>query len=183
MTGTPSFGVQASPTSKYLWLETARRCEDLGYDLLCVGDHTGSWPSPFVALGAAAAVTDGISLGPYVANAGLRTPLGLATDIATLDIISNGRAILGLGAGHTPHEWEMQARKRPCSDDRVDRLIAVSGAVTALLSGEEVTRSGRWSFVGQSWTTGSCLGGFRSLSAERIADCSAMPLREPRWSG
>jgi probable F420-dependent oxidoreductase len=114
----------------------------LGFDFLCMGDHAGGWPSPFTALGAAAAVTGSILLGPYVANAGFRDPLDLATEIATLDIVSDGRAVLGLGAGHTSQEWEMRSLRRPGPNERVDRLIATADATVALLAGERVSTTG-----------------------------------------
>lgn len=138
-----TFGVQTSPTSQTGWTESARRAEDLGFTFFCIGDHPGSWPSPFSALGAAASVTSSIRLGPYVANAGLRHPIDLATDTATLDIVSDGRAVLGLGAGHTPAEWGMRSQQRPSPHARVDRLIATADATRALLNGETVSIEGK----------------------------------------
>lgn len=138
------FGVQASPLDQTEWTETAKRSEDLGFDFLCCADHPGSRPSPIVSLAAAAAVTDRIKLGTYVSNAGIRDPLDLAIDIATLDIVSNGRAILGLGAGHTPAEWEARGTQRPSVQQRIARLIDVATATRQLLEGEAVSldRSG-----------------------------------------
>lgn len=140
--GSATFGVQASPVSQLSWTEEARRAEDLGFTFFCIGDHPGTWPSPFTALGAAASVTSSIRLGPYVANAGLRHPLDLATDTATLDIVSDGRAVLGLGAGHTPVEWQMRSLRRPSPPDRIGRLIATANATQALLSGENMSIEG-----------------------------------------
>jgi probable F420-dependent oxidoreductase len=93
-------------------------------------------------LAAAASVTNSIRLGPYVANAGLRDPLDLATEIATLDVVSDGRAVLGLGAGHTPQEWTMRSLDRPSPSARVDRLVACVGATRSLLAGEVVSCDG-----------------------------------------
>lgn len=123
-------------------METARRSEDLGFEFFCIGDHPSSWPSPFTALGAAAGSTTSILLGPYVANAGLRNPLDLATDIATLDIVSDGRAVLGLGAGHTPQEWAMRSLQRPSPGARIDRLIATAEATRSLLRGDTISSEG-----------------------------------------
>lgn len=142
MRSVPTFGVQAAPTSQSGWTETARRSEDSGFDFFCIGDHPGAWPSPFTALGAAAAATTSIMLGPYVANAALRDPLDLATDIATLDIVSDGRAVLGLGAGHTPQEWTMRSLQRPSPSERIDRLIATADATRSLLAGDTVSCTG-----------------------------------------
>lgn len=138
------FGVQASPLNRSEWIETAKRSEDLGFDLLCEGDHPGAHPSPIVSLAAAAAVTSRIKLGTCVSNAGVRDPMDLAVDIATLDLLSNGRAVLGLGAGHTPAEWEARGTQRPGIAQRVARLIDVATTTMQLLAGETVSidRSG-----------------------------------------
>jgi hypothetical protein len=108
-----SFSVQASPADTDGWLRLAARCEAAGFDALLVADHPGSDASAFVALAAAAAVTSTIGLGSYVSNAAVREPILLATDVATLDVVSNGRARLGIGAGHTPAEWHAIGRQRP----------------------------------------------------------------------
>lgn len=116
----------------------ARRCEAAGFDALLAADHPGSAASPFVALAAAASVTSTLGLGSYVSNAGVREPLLLAADVATLDVVSGGRARFGLGAGHTPAEWEGLGRARPDVAARVRHCLAVAEAVQTLLSGGEV---------------------------------------------
>jgi len=142
--GSIRFGLQTSivadPGS---WQSLARRAEDLGFDALYVADHVGVTPSPFVALSAAATVTSTLKLGTYVLNAGLRDPLTLASDAATLDVLSDGRLILGLGAGHTPAEWTMSGRAYPTATARVQRLAETVHVVPALLNGEVVTFHGR----------------------------------------
>lgn len=130
--------VQASPCDAGSWIELARRCEHIGARALLVSDHPGSGPSPFVALAAAAGVTSGLRLGSYVVNAGVREPLLLAADVATLDVVSNGRTELGIGAGHTPSEWEMTGHHRPPAAARVQRLKTVATAVRRLLDGDTV---------------------------------------------
>jgi probable F420-dependent oxidoreductase len=134
-----TFALQVSPEKATEWLDTARRAEAAGFTTLYVADHPGYGPSPFVALAAVAAVTSTIQLGSYVVNAGVREPILLAGDVATLDLISGGRAVLGLGAGHTPAEWAAIGKVRPDVRGRVQRFIAVAEATRALLAGEEVT--------------------------------------------
>ncbi|MCK6212251.1 LLM class flavin-dependent oxidoreductase [Georgenia sp. EYE_87] len=51
--------------------------------------------------------------GSYVTNGGVREPQHIAADVATLDVVSGGRARLGLGAGHTPAEWRAVGRCSP----------------------------------------------------------------------
>ncbi len=130
--------VQAKPSDAASWLALARRCEAGGFEALLAADHPGSGPSPFVALAAAAAVTSRIGLGSYVSNAAVRDPILLAADVATLDLVSDGRARLGLGAGHTPAEWAALGRDRPDVAGRVRRCLGVAEAVQALLAGEQV---------------------------------------------
>ncbi|MGY0004354.1 LLM class flavin-dependent oxidoreductase [Micromonospora sp. I033] len=133
------FSVQARPTDATSWTDLARRVEAAGFDALLAADHPGHGASPFVALAAAAAVTSTLGLGSYVSNAGVREPILLATDVATLDVVSGGRARLGLGAGHTPAEWRAVGRERPDVAARVRRCVAVAEAVRDLLAGHEVT--------------------------------------------
>jgi len=134
-----TFSLQALPANATEWLDTARRAEAAGFDTLYTADHPGSCASPYVALAAAAAVTSAIKLGAYVGNAGVREPILLASDVATLDVVSGGRSVLGLGAGHTPAEWAAVGRTRPDVTARIDRCIAVADATRRLLAGEEVT--------------------------------------------
>ena len=128
----------SGPTSAEIparaWPDLARRVEALGFQTLYVADHPGETASPFVALAAAAAVTSTLRLGTYVCNVGVRDPLHLAADAATVDQLSGGRLTLGLGAGHTPAEWEMLGREFPSAVDRVTRLEAVVERVGALLA-------------------------------------------------
>jgi probable F420-dependent oxidoreductase len=139
------FGVQAGVIAdRGAWLDLAVKAEALGFDALYVADHAGVTASPFVALSAAAAVTSTLRLGTYVVNCGIRDPLTLASDAATLDTLAGGRSILGLGAGHTPVEWTMTGRAYPPAAARVARLAEVVAVVTALLRGKVVTSHGRY---------------------------------------
>ncbi len=137
-----SISVLAQPHDAVSWTDVARRCEAAGFDALLAADHPGTGASPFVALAAAGAVTERIGLGSYVSHAGVREPLLLAGDVATLDVVSGGRARLALGAGHTPVEWEMLGSHRPDVAGRVRRFLAVAEVCRALLAGEEVTVDG-----------------------------------------
>ncbi|WP_254666043.1 LLM class flavin-dependent oxidoreductase [Streptomyces sp. WMMB 322] len=134
--------MQADPGDAASWILLARRLETDGYDALLTADHPGTAASPFVALAAAAAVTERIGLGSYVSQAGVREPLLLASDVATLDLVSDGRARVALGAGHTPAEWEMTGTERPDVAGRVRRFQKVAEACCALLAGETVTLEG-----------------------------------------
>jgi len=101
------FGVLLLPTDP--WPETvlrAQHLEALGYDHLWTYDHLSwrryrgrPWHSALPWLTGLAGVTDRIRLGPMVASPNLRHPVTLAQDAVTLDQVSAGRFILGVGAG------------------------------------------------------------------------------------
>jgi probable F420-dependent oxidoreductase len=120
----------------------AKAADRSGFDCLYVADHLASSASPFAALAAAAVVTDRVRLGTCVLNAGLQEPLPLAAELATLDALSGGRAVFGVGAGHTPTEWTMLGLEFPRARERVDRLVELVGAVRLLLTGQSVTSRG-----------------------------------------
>jgi probable F420-dependent oxidoreductase len=134
-----TFALQAVPENAGEWLETARKAEANGFDTLVGPDHPGAFAAPHVALAAAAAVTTTIGLGARVLNAGVHEPMQLATEVATLDVVSGGRAMLGIGAGHNATEWAAIGRTRPDVRGRVDRCIAAAEATRRLLAGEAVT--------------------------------------------
>jgi probable F420-dependent oxidoreductase len=136
--------VQANPRDATSWTALATRLEASGFDALLVSDHPGSGPSPWPALGAAAAVTTRLRLGTYVLQAGVRDPVRAATDAATLDLLAPGRVLFGLGAGHTFAEWTATGGSRPTAADRAGRLVEFVDAVRRLLGGQTVTMDGRY---------------------------------------
>src|SRR5206468_12458744 len=80
--------------------ELARRVEGAGYSTLYVPDHFVEHPlAPTVALAHAAAVTTELRVGPLVLGNDYKHPVVLAREMATLDMLSNGRLELGIGAG------------------------------------------------------------------------------------
>jgi alkanesulfonate monooxygenase SsuD/methylene tetrahydromethanopterin reductase-like flavin-dependent oxidoreductase (luciferase family) len=109
-------------------LAMARAGEDMGFDGVWISDHigfgdpegdwSGSWES-WTLLTAVAASTERVTLGTYVTCAPFRNPALLAKMAETLDEVSGGRAILGLGAGW--NEPEFRAYGIPF-DDRFDRF-------------------------------------------------------------
>jgi probable F420-dependent oxidoreductase len=137
-------GVQAEPADLGSWLALARRVESAGFSSLLMGDHPGSGVSPWPALGCAAAVTTTLKLGTYVVQAGVREPVHVAADAASLDVLAPGRVVLGIGAGHTPQEWDDIGQQRPAPGDRAGRLAEFVETAAALLRGETVTRQGRY---------------------------------------
>ena len=136
--------LQAEPADLDSWVALARRAEASGFEALLVSDHPGSGAAPWPALGAAAAVSSRLRLGTYVLQAGVRDPVQVAADAATLDILAPGRVLLGLGAGHTFGEWESRGERRPSVGDRAGRFQEFLDAVARLLDGETVSADGRF---------------------------------------
>lgn len=100
----PNFG---SFGDARLLAELAHEAEDAGWDGFFVWDHIGGDPEqalpmadPWIALSAMAMVTNRIKLGPIVTPLPRRRPWKLAKECVTLDRLSQGRLILGLGIGH-----------------------------------------------------------------------------------
>ena len=94
--------------------EMARTAEDVGFDTLWVGDHllyrspdgpVGPWEA-WSLLAAIGAVTDTIEIGPLVAATSFHNPAMLAKKAATVDEISDGRLIFGIGAGWNQVEYD-----------------------------------------------------------------------------
>jgi probable F420-dependent oxidoreductase len=96
------FAVQLSKApdgSARSWAEQARRAEDLGYSALLMPDHFGDQFAPVPALAAVAAATTTLRMGSLVFGNDYRHPFVLAKEAATLDVLSDGRFEMSLGAG------------------------------------------------------------------------------------
>jgi len=82
-----------------------RRTDQLGFDIFAAPDHLGV-AGPFTVLVAAGAISSRLRLRTYVLNVGFWNPALLAREVATLDLLSDGRAELGIGAGHVKSEHD-----------------------------------------------------------------------------
>jgi probable F420-dependent oxidoreductase len=137
-------------------LAMARLAEESGFDSLWVGDHLlyrvpGIDKAPWEAwsmLGALAAATERITLGPLVASTSFHAPALLAKKVSTIDEISGGRLVLGLGAGW--NEGEYRAFGFPF-DHRVSRFEEAFTIIRTLL------REGRIDFHGTYYQVENCV--------------------------
>src|SRR5438094_394690 len=94
------FGAKATNVgSAKEWAELAREAEDLGYVSLQMDDHLNEQLAPVPALMAAACATTALKVGTLVAGVDFRNPVVFAKECATIDVLSDGRFILGIGAG------------------------------------------------------------------------------------
>lgn len=105
------------------WRDLARTAEDLGYDTLAIPDHfvNQEW-SPVPALAAAADATSTLRLAATVFNIDYRHPVVLAKDTATLDLISDGRLEVGLGAGWQRADYVRSGIRFDAPATRIERL-------------------------------------------------------------
>src|SRR4051794_18480630 len=81
------------------WSDTVKEVEAAGYSTVFVPDHFDEGLGPIAAMAAAAAVTTSVNVGPLVLDCDFRHPAVLARELATIDVLSEGRLELGLGAG------------------------------------------------------------------------------------
>jgi probable F420-dependent oxidoreductase len=137
------FSLQAvQAVSRQQWIDLVKRVDDAGFDVLVTADHLGGGLAPIVPLATAAEVSSRLRLGVMVLNNDFQHPSHLAREAATLDLLSDGRLELGLGAGHGRPEYE---RAGICFDPapvRVDRLEEAVVVLRRLLDGESVTFCG-----------------------------------------
>lgn len=129
-----------APAGTREWRDRVRRVDDLGFDVLLLPDHLGM-ASPFAPLASAATVSDRLRLGVQVCNVCLWNPAMLARDAATVDLLSDGRLELGLGAGHAEQEFLAAGIPYERPGRRVDVLEATVPVLRDLLAGRTVTVS------------------------------------------
>ncbi|EPD56944.1 hypothetical protein HMPREF1211_06673 [Streptomyces sp. HGB0020] len=123
-------------------VEIARAAERAGFDYVATCDHVAIphrlasamstvWYDPVATLGFLAGVTERVRLLSHVAVVGLRHPLISAKQYATVDHLSSGRLILGVGAGHVKEEFEVLGadfeRRGAVLDECIDALRAALG--------------------------------------------------------
>src|SRR5712692_2848580 len=131
------FAVQAhSAGSASEWRETARSTEAMGYAALYVPDHFSDLPGPIAALMAAADATTRLRVGSLVFDNDYRHPWVLAKEAATLDLLSDGRLDLGLGAGWLVADYEQAGIPYDSAGTRIERLEEALKVVKGFFSGK-----------------------------------------------
>jgi F420-dependent oxidoreductase-like protein len=146
------FGVTL-PQIKRTWAEArdaARAFDALGFDSVWVCDHVYGVPAPalpifeaWTELAAVAAVTQRVGLGTLVTPPFFRNPALLAKQVATLDHVSGGRAIVGLGAGWFAGEFEGTGCAFPKLGERLRALDETIRILRGLWDEERFTFEGR----------------------------------------
>ncbi len=132
----------------------AREAEQAGYDSVFVMDHLYQLPGigapeepmleAYTALGALATATEKVQLGTLVTGNTYRNPALLAKEITTLDVISQGRAILGIGTGWFELEHDSLGYEFGTFTERFKKLGEALEIILPMLKGDRVTFDGEY---------------------------------------
>ncbi len=137
------FGAKATKaTSAKEWSEIARRAEHLGYGSLQIDDHFGNQLAPLPACMAAAAATDTLKVGTLVAGNDFRNPVVLAKEAATIDLLSDGRFVLGIGAGWLNSDYRAAGIEQADARTRIARLAETVKICRGIWTGEPFSFDG-----------------------------------------
>jgi probable F420-dependent oxidoreductase len=137
------FGVQyPNAADGPSWRSEARKLEDLGYSTMFMPDHFDEEWGPLVALTVAAEATTRLKVGSCMFDNDYRHPVVLAKECATLDLVSEGRFELGIGAGWLRTDYDRAGIDYDPAGTRVSRLEEAVQLLKRLFTGEPVTFSG-----------------------------------------
>jgi F420-dependent oxidoreductase-like protein len=149
------FGIHAPPEGKdFKTMKTlCQTAEKLNYDLFTITDHFMNMANPagpqnhplesWSTLAGLAAVTSRIKLGPLVSCANYRHPTVLAKMATTVDIISGGRLLFGIGAGWHEAEFDGYLGKFPSARDRLDGLEDAIQICRSMFTNEHTSFKGK----------------------------------------
>lgn len=117
------FGIQAHQApNRAAWVDLARRTEAHGYSCLTMPDHFGDQLAPIPALQSAADATTTLRVGALVFDNDYKHPVVLAKELATIDLLSDGRLEIGIGAGWMISDYEQSGMPYDPAGVRVDRF-------------------------------------------------------------
>ena len=141
------FGVQTHAAgSGKEWRDMARRVEGLGYSTLYVPDHFGDQWSPEIAMAIAAEATESLNVGGLVFDNDYRHPVVFAKQMATIDLVTEGRLEVGIGAGWMKSDYDEAGMPYDEPRVRVDRFEEALQILKALW------RDGSCTFEGEHYT-------------------------------
>lgn len=135
-------------STRQKWIYKARQAEDRGYATFLLRDHFirepfGDQFAPIAALMSAADATTSLRIGSLVLDNDYRHPVVLAKETATLDVLSDGRFELGLGAGWLYEEYEQSGITFEPPGVRISRMEEALHILKGLFTGEPVTYTGK----------------------------------------
>jgi probable F420-dependent oxidoreductase len=144
------FGVQCGfPHEKYSWRELSRRIEGLGYSTLYLPDHfVDTVIAPMPALAMAAEATTTLRVCALVLDNDYKHPAIVAKETATIDVLSDGRAELGIGAGWQIVDYDALGLTYDSAGTRIARLDEALQVIKGCFTGEPFSFSGTHYTIG-----------------------------------
>lgn len=129
------FGVQAAPAPDVAaWRKRVSDFESMGYSTVFLPDHLDAQWAPVVGLAVAAEATERLRVGSLVLSNDYRHPLVLAKELSSLDLVSEGRLEVGLGAGWLRSDYEMAGIAYDPASVRISRLAEAAAILRGLWS-------------------------------------------------
>ncbi len=137
------FGVQVKKANSAThWKDQVRKIEDLGFSTMTMPDHFDDQVGTIAGLATAAAVTQHLRIGALVWCNDYRHPMVLAQELATLDLMSDGRLEFGLGAGWMRTDYDEGGLVYDRPGVRIDRMLEAIAVYRGLFGGQPFSFSG-----------------------------------------
>jgi len=137
------FGAQVADNKPgKAWADLGRKLEDGGYSTLFVPDHFDDQVAPLPAMTWVAAATSELRVGSLVFDNDFKHPVVLAKEAATLDVLSDGRLELGVGAGWMHTDYGTSGIPFDSAGVRIDKLEESVAIIKGLMSGEPFSFDG-----------------------------------------
>lgn len=141
------FGVQlATSTGRAHWIDQAKRAEDLGYSVATMPDHFTEQLAPVPALQSVLENTTSLRAGALVFDNDYKHPVVLAKELSTMDVLSDGRVEIGLGAGWMISDYEQTGMTFDRAGIRIDRFVESLAVIKGCMA------PGPFSFEGEHYT-------------------------------
>jgi len=131
------------------WADIARQAEDLGYVSLQIDDHYTKQLAPIPAMMAAACATSTLKVGTLVAGNDFRNPVVFAKEAATIDALSGGRFMLGLGAGWMKEDYTITGIEQDDAMTRIHRMEEAIDVMRGLWGAGPFSHAGRFYSVSE----------------------------------
>ena len=138
------FGVQIHSLPADTWREDVRQIESMGYDSIFVPDHFGDQWDPTTSLAAIGAVTDRLNVGSLVYDVDYRHPVVFAKAAATLQVMTGGRHLFGIGAGWMETDYVEAGMPYDRPGIRIARLEEALKIITSMWENERTTFEGEY---------------------------------------
>jgi probable F420-dependent oxidoreductase len=137
------FGIAGRAQTRADWQDFARRAEDLGFSTLVIADHFTAQMAPLPAIMSAAAVTSRLRFGTNVLDNDFRHPAVLAKEAATVDLLTDGRLELGIGAGWSPSDYAQTGIPFDPGSVRFERLKEAVHIIKSSFGAEPFSFTGK----------------------------------------